>query len=49
VLRSREGGNPTLRGCRIYEGKSGGVFVWGNGAGLLEDCQIYANALQVLR
>ena len=40
----RAGGNPTLRGNRIHDGKQSGVFVYENGQGLLEDNDIFANA-----
>ncbi len=41
----KTGGNPALRGNRIYDGKAPGVLVWENGQGLLEDNDIFGNAL----
>ena len=38
------GGNPTVRRCKIHDGKSVGVFVYENGGGQLEDCDILGNA-----
>jgi len=38
------GGNPTVRRCKIHDGKASGVFVWENGSGQLEDCDIFGNA-----
>ena len=39
------GGNPTLRRNRIHDGKAGGVFVYENGQGVLEDNDVAGNAL----
>lgn len=39
------GANPTLQRNRIHDGKTGGVFVYDNGHGLLEDNDIFGNAL----
>ncbi len=39
------GAAPIIRRCAIHDSVSGGVYVHSQGAGLLEDCQIYANAL----
>ncbi len=36
---------PTLRRCKIHDSAQGGVFVYDNGGGLLEDCDISRNAL----
>jgi parallel beta-helix repeat protein len=36
---------PYLVECVLYDGNSAGVFVYEGGAGVLEDCQIYGNAL----
>jgi hypothetical protein len=35
---------PTIRGCRIHDGKQAGVLVLDGGAGLLENCEIVRNA-----
>ncbi len=37
--------NPVVRGNRIHDGKSAGVFAYERGGGLIEDNEIYANAL----
>ena len=42
---SARGANPTLRGNRIQDGKQGGVLVYDNGQGTLEDNDILGNAL----
>ncbi|HAC62595.1 MAG TPA: hypothetical protein DCF68_03425, partial [Cyanothece sp. UBA12306] len=39
-----EESNPTIRQCRIYEGKKAGIFITKNSLGLIEYCQIYQNA-----
>ncbi|XCN73842.1 MAG: right-handed parallel beta-helix repeat-containing protein [Candidatus Electrothrix aestuarii] len=36
--------NPRLRRNRIHNGKQAGIFVYGNGQGILEDNEIFANA-----
>jgi len=36
--------NPRLRCNRIHNGKQAGIFVYGNGQGILEDNEIFANA-----
>lgn len=36
--------NPVIRRCRIHDGKQNGIFVWGNGQGTIEDCDIFGNA-----
>jgi parallel beta-helix repeat protein len=41
----RNGADPRLRRNRIHHGKQGGVFVYGNGLGTLEDNEIFANAM----
>ncbi|NEP51639.1 MAG: hypothetical protein F6K65_23715, partial [Moorea sp. SIO3C2] len=38
-----EASNPTIRSCRIYDGKENGVWITDNGLGTLEDCDIYGN------
>jgi parallel beta-helix repeat protein len=38
------GGNPTIRACKIHDGKVSGIHVHENGQGLIEDCDIYGNA-----
>lgn len=43
VIRSAD---PSLRRCRIHDGKENGIFFSGNGTlGTLEDNDIFANAL----
>ncbi|MER3492644.1 MAG: protein kinase [Mastigocladus sp. ERB_26_2] len=37
--------NPVIRQCKIHDGKQGGVVVWKNAQGTVEDCDIYDNAL----
>lgn len=39
------GADPIIRGCRIHDGKAGGVFIYDDGAGLVENCDIFNNAL----
>ena len=40
------GADPSLRRCRIHDGKESGIsFFYGNGQGTLEDNDIFANAL----
>jgi parallel beta-helix repeat protein len=39
------GANPLLRLNRIHDGRQGGVFVYGNAQGTLEDNDIHGNAL----
>jgi hypothetical protein len=43
-LEIKDGGSPTVRRCKIYNGQQGGVFVYMNGKGVMEDCDIYENA-----
>jgi len=43
-IEIRTGGNPTVRRCKIHDGKQSGVFVYENGGGIIEDCDIFANA-----
>jgi hypothetical protein len=38
-----KGSTPTLRGCKIHDGKQGGVFVYEEGKGNFERCDIFAN------
>ena len=38
------GADPRLRRNRIHDGKQGGVFVYENGLGTLEDNEIFGNA-----
>jgi hypothetical protein len=35
---------PTLRRCRIHDGKNASVIAFDKGAVVLEDCEIWANA-----
>lgn len=37
--------NPIIRRCRIHHGKEGGIFVYEQGAGIIEDCDICHNEL----
>ncbi|MHB9072401.1 MAG: right-handed parallel beta-helix repeat-containing protein [Desulfobaccales bacterium] len=39
------GADPRLRRNRIHDGKTGGVFIYDNGLGTLEDNDIFGNAL----
>ncbi len=34
---------PVLRGCKIHDGRSGGVFIYEEGKGLIEGCEIFGN------
>lgn len=36
---------PVVRSCTIHDGKAGGVYVYENGQGRIEDCNIVGNAL----
>ena len=36
---------PIIRRCKIHDGKKAGVFVWDNGQGTVEDCDIFGNTL----
>jgi F-box protein 11 len=38
-----EKSNPIVRRCRIRNGKQGGIQIFQNGAGIIEDCQIVDN------
>lgn len=38
------GADPRLRGNRIHDGKAGGVFVYEDGQGVLEDNEIFGNS-----
>ncbi len=35
--------NPVIRNCQIHEGKGGGVFIYENAQGRVEDCDIFNN------
>ncbi|MGB3205338.1 MAG: right-handed parallel beta-helix repeat-containing protein [Crinalium sp.] len=35
--------NPLIRRCQIHHGKRSGVFVYDNGQGTVEDCDIFSN------
>ena len=37
-------GNPTLRRCHIHDGENAGIWVNIHGQGVIEDCEIAANA-----
>jgi F-box protein 11 len=39
------GANPIIQLCVIHDGKQSGVFVYENGHGAIEDCNIFGNAL----
>jgi hypothetical protein len=41
----KEGGNPSVRGCRIRDGLSAGAYVYDQGRGTLEDCEIWGSKL----
>jgi parallel beta-helix repeat protein len=34
---------PVLRGCKIHDGRSGGIFIYDGSKGLIEDCEIFGN------
>ena len=36
--------NPEIRRCRIYDGKTSGIWITESGLGIIEDCDIYDNA-----
>ena len=38
-----DSGNPVVTGCKIHDGKMGGVFVLDNGRGEFRNCEIYRN------
>ncbi len=38
--------NPTIRSCRIYDGKWRGICIRGKAQGIIEDCNIYGNIYQ---
>ena len=42
---SRTGSNPHIRRNKIFGGKNGGVLIYNSGEGVLEDNDIYGNAL----
>ena len=44
-MEIRTGGNPTVRGNQIHDGKVGGVLVYDSGLGTLEDNDITGNGL----
>lgn len=35
--------DPVLRGCKIHDGRSGGIFIYDSSKGLIEDCEISGN------
>jgi len=39
-----KGTSATVRACRIHDGAASGIFVCEQGAGLIEDCEIWGNA-----
>lgn len=41
----RTGSNPQIRRNKIFGGKNGGVLIYNSGEGILEDNDIYGNAL----
>ena len=38
-----DGADPTVRDCKIYDGKEGGIFVFEKGKGTFENCEVYGN------
>ena len=44
-VQIRTDGNPTVRDCQIRDGKSGGVRVFDQGQGTIEQCVISGNTL----
>ncbi|MEN8221289.1 MAG: right-handed parallel beta-helix repeat-containing protein [Pseudomonadota bacterium] len=44
-IEIREGSNPIVKDCRIYNGKANGIMVWEKGFGQIKDCDIFGNAL----
>ena len=42
---NRTGSNPNIRRNKIFGGKNGGVLIYNSGEGVLEDNDIYGNAL----
>lgn len=38
------GGNPTIRNCRIHDGQKGAIYVYGQGKGIIERCDMYSNS-----
>lgn len=36
-------GNPTITGCKIHDGKTGGVLIGEDGLGVIKDCDFYRN------
>ena len=44
-LHSRTSSNPVIRRNKIFGGKNGGVLIYNSGEGLLEENDIYGNAL----
>ena len=45
TLTHRTGSNPHIRRNKIFGGKNGGVLIYNSGKGVLEDNDIYGNAL----
>ncbi|HEY9691297.1 MAG TPA: right-handed parallel beta-helix repeat-containing protein [Oculatellaceae cyanobacterium] len=41
--------NPLIRRCQIHDGKADGVWVYENGQGTVEDCDIFANTYSGVR
>lgn len=44
-FRFRTGSNPIIRGNKIWGGQNGGVLVYNGGLGLLEQNEIFDNAM----
>lgn len=44
-LHLRTGSNPVIRGNKIWGGQNGGVLVYNSGLGLLEQNEIFDNAM----
>lgn len=45
LLFYRTGSNPVIRGNKIWGGQNGGVLVYNGGLGLLENNEIFDNAM----
>lgn len=43
------GANPIIQQCVIHDGTQGGVFIYDNGQGVIENCDIIGNALAGIR
>jgi parallel beta-helix repeat protein len=43
-VQIKQGGNPTIRRCTIKQNKQSAVYVYENGAGTIENCDLRDNA-----